>query len=221
MRKLERPRPLHPRSDSVAVPSSLGNLIHGTSLSYRHQAVPAEFGAFVNERGAVQIDVCNLLKESGARMKNAFKEELDRIFGLLRDDGIRDVERMETLEIVQLRAAGWKLNNGQAKDSSQNFGRANSVDLSLSYRHQTMPAELGAFINERVAVQIDRICNLLKERGARMENAFKEELGSIFGLLLDACRDEGISDVERMKILEIVQLRAAGWKLRKGSSHHV
>ncbi|KAK8773370.1 hypothetical protein V5799_012094 [Amblyomma americanum] len=110
MRMLERPRPLHPRFGSVAVPSPLGNLVHGTSLSYGHQAVPAEFGAFVNERGAVQMDICNLLKESGARMENAFKEELDRIFGLLRGDGLSDVERMKILEIVQLRAAGWNLN---------------------------------------------------------------------------------------------------------------
>ncbi|KAK8760572.1 hypothetical protein V5799_028161 [Amblyomma americanum] len=74
MRKLERPRPLHPRFDSVAVPSPLGNLIHGTSLSYRHQAVPAEFGAFINERGAVQIDnICNRLKERGARMEKCLQ----------------------------------------------------------------------------------------------------------------------------------------------------
>ncbi|KAK8775218.1 hypothetical protein V5799_031435 [Amblyomma americanum] len=134
MRNLQRPRPLHPRFGSVAVPSPLGNLVHGTSLSYRHQAVPAEFGAFINERGAVQIDnICNLLKESGARMENAFKGELDRIFSLLRDacrdDGLSDAERMKILEIVLLRAAGWNLNNGPAEDSSHNFRRADSVDL--------------------------------------------------------------------------------------------
>ncbi|KAK8763310.1 hypothetical protein V5799_034080 [Amblyomma americanum] len=90
----------------------------------------------------------------------------------------------------------------------------------LSDRHHTVLAELSASVDDcgaSIPIEIDDICCPLKDRGASMEKNFTEQLDRFIGILRDACRDDKLSNAMRTKILEVIELRARGWKLAEAA----
>ncbi|KAL1437334.1 hypothetical protein MTO96_001395 [Rhipicephalus appendiculatus] len=59
---------------------------------------------------------------------------------------------------------------------------------------------------------IVNVCELLKVKGASMESSFKDQLDCYFVTLRNASRDERLDVIGRLRLLEVIELRASGWK---------
>ncbi|XP_070386950.1 eukaryotic translation initiation factor 4E-binding protein Mextli-like isoform X5 [Dermacentor albipictus] len=59
---------------------------------------------------------------------------------------------------------------------------------------------------------IANVCDLLKLKGASMESSFKDQLDCYFVTLRNASRDERLDVIGRLRFLEVIELRASGWK---------
>uniref|UniRef100_L7LW34 Eukaryotic translation initiation factor 4e-binding protein mextli n=1 Tax=Rhipicephalus pulchellus TaxID=72859 RepID=L7LW34_RHIPC len=59
---------------------------------------------------------------------------------------------------------------------------------------------------------IVNVCELLKVKGASMETSFKDQLDCYFVTLRNASRDERLDVIGRLRLLEVIELRASGWK---------
>ncbi|XP_037503191.1 eukaryotic translation initiation factor 4E-binding protein Mextli isoform X2 [Rhipicephalus sanguineus] len=59
---------------------------------------------------------------------------------------------------------------------------------------------------------IANVCELLKVKGAAMESSFKDQLDCYFVTLRNASRDERLDVIGRLRLLEVIELRASGWK---------
>uniref|UniRef100_A0A1E1XD05 Eukaryotic translation initiation factor 4e-binding protein mextli n=1 Tax=Amblyomma aureolatum TaxID=187763 RepID=A0A1E1XD05_9ACAR len=59
---------------------------------------------------------------------------------------------------------------------------------------------------------IANVCDLLKLKGASMESSFKDQLDCYFVTLRNASREERLEVVGRLRLLEVIELRAMGWK---------
>ncbi|KAL1437254.1 hypothetical protein MTO96_001327 [Rhipicephalus appendiculatus] len=60
--------------------------------------------------------------------------------------------------------------------------------------------------------RIAAVCNLLKERGAYMEFDFEDKLDRCFAVFRNASRDDELSVLDRLRLLEVIELRSMGWK---------
>ncbi|KAG0433588.1 hypothetical protein HPB47_019771, partial [Ixodes persulcatus] len=60
--------------------------------------------------------------------------------------------------------------------------------------------------------QIVHVCNLLKLKGAIIESSFKEQVDCYFVTLRNASRDERLDAMDRLRLLEVIELRAMGWE---------
>ncbi|KAH7946492.1 hypothetical protein HPB52_000244 [Rhipicephalus sanguineus] len=60
--------------------------------------------------------------------------------------------------------------------------------------------------------QITGVCSLLKERGAYMEFDFEDKLDRCFAIFRNASRDDELSVLDRLRLLEVIELRSMGWK---------
>ncbi|XP_065299449.1 serine-rich adhesin for platelets-like [Dermacentor albipictus] len=65
---------------------------------------------------------------------------------------------------------------------------------------------------------VSQICSLLKAKGAAMESSFKDQLDRHFVTLRNAARDDGLDSVGRLRLLEVVELRAMGWQSDKSDT---
>uniref|UniRef100_A0A224YAM2 Uncharacterized protein n=1 Tax=Rhipicephalus zambeziensis TaxID=60191 RepID=A0A224YAM2_9ACAR len=60
--------------------------------------------------------------------------------------------------------------------------------------------------------QIAGVCRLLKVRGADMDHDFEEVLDRCFAIFRNASRDNQLSALDRLRLLEVIELRAMRWK---------
>lgn len=68
--------------------------------------------------------------------------------------------------------------------------------------------------------QIVRVCNLLKSKGALIESSFREELDCYFVTLRNASRDEKLDVTSRLRLLEVIELRASNWKCNENRTEY-
>ncbi|GBN28978.1 Eukaryotic translation initiation factor 4E-binding protein Mextli [Araneus ventricosus] len=66
--------------------------------------------------------------------------------------------------------------------------------------------------DEVTAMDISRMCSILKKRGEELDSFHKEAIDRYFCTLRNACRDERLDIVSRVKLLEVIELRAKNWK---------
>ncbi|KAH6927370.1 hypothetical protein HPB50_002331 [Hyalomma asiaticum] len=64
----------------------------------------------------------------------------------------------------------------------------------------------------RTLSQIAGVCNLLKVAGAAMEPHFEADLDRCFDTFRNAARRNEVPVLDRVRLLEIIELRASGWK---------
>ncbi|XP_049525142.1 uncharacterized protein LOC119465137 isoform X3 [Dermacentor silvarum] len=129
VRKLERPRPLRSNSDSDKSPSSLLSPAESvTMLLDTNAQCTVSDEDVLNEIETLHVSLNNgnydatiltlianvydLLKLKGPSMESCFKDQLDCYFVTLRnasrDDRLEVMGRLRFLELIELRAAGWK-----------------------------------------------------------------------------------------------------------------
>ncbi|CAL1284533.1 unnamed protein product [Larinioides sclopetarius] len=66
--------------------------------------------------------------------------------------------------------------------------------------------------DEVTAMDISRMCSILKKRGEELDSFHKDAIDRYFCTLRNACRDERLDIVSRVKLLEVIELRAKNWK---------
>nr|XP_037284055.1 uncharacterized protein LOC119176806 [Rhipicephalus microplus] len=59
---------------------------------------------------------------------------------------------------------------------------------------------------------IANVCEALKVKGATMESSFQDQMDCYFVTLRNASRDERLDAIARLRLLEVIELRASGWK---------
>lgn len=69
--------------------------------------------------------------------------------------------------------------------------------------------------DKSTAVSIIKVCNQLKLKGQEIETLYKEQLDRYFVILRNASRDERIDMLCRMRLLEVIELRAMHWKINE------
>ncbi|XP_077502799.1 uncharacterized protein LOC144113544 isoform X3 [Amblyomma americanum] len=67
---------------------------------------------------------------------------------------------------------------------------------------------------------IANVCDLLKLKGASMESSFKDQLDCYFVTLRNASREERLDVVGRLRLLEVIELRAMGWKCNQNLTEY-
>uniref|UniRef100_G3MQ90 K Homology domain-containing protein n=1 Tax=Amblyomma maculatum TaxID=34609 RepID=G3MQ90_AMBMU len=67
---------------------------------------------------------------------------------------------------------------------------------------------------------IANVCDLLKLKGASMESSFKDQLDCYFVTLRNASREERLDVVGRLRLLEVIELRAMGWKCNENLTEY-
>lgn len=67
-------------------------------------------------------------------------------------------------------------------------------------------------LDKSTVAQIVLVCNLLKAKGALIEQEFKEQLDCYFVTLRNASRDERLDVTNRLRLLEVIELRAMDWQ---------
>ncbi|XP_037518758.1 uncharacterized protein LOC119395823 [Rhipicephalus sanguineus] len=60
--------------------------------------------------------------------------------------------------------------------------------------------------------QIAGVCKLLKVKGADMDRDFEGMLDRCFSIFRNASRDDELSALDRLRLLEVIELRAMAWK---------
>ncbi|KAL3197845.1 hypothetical protein MRX96_044661 [Rhipicephalus microplus] len=60
--------------------------------------------------------------------------------------------------------------------------------------------------------QITMVCNLLKELGANMDLGFEAQLDWCFAVFRNVSRDNQLGVVDRLRLIEVIELRSMGWK---------
>uniref|UniRef100_A0A131XEZ5 Putative transcription factor btd n=1 Tax=Hyalomma excavatum TaxID=257692 RepID=A0A131XEZ5_9ACAR len=63
-----------------------------------------------------------------------------------------------------------------------------------------------------VLVLIANVCELLKLKGASVDSSFTDQMNCYFVTLRNASRDDKLDVVGRLRLLEVIELRASGWK---------
>ncbi|CAN7991707.1 unnamed protein product, partial [Ixodes hexagonus] len=124
--------------------------------------------------------------------------------------GIRKLERPRPLH----------LNSEQEKCSTGTLSPTDNTPLRNDATDEDVLNELEALhvsvnngnLDKTTLSQIVHVCNLLKSRGALIETAFKEQLDCYFVTLRNASRDERLDVIDRLRLLEVIELRAMGWK---------
>lgn len=66
--------------------------------------------------------------------------------------------------------------------------------------------------DETVSAQIGTVCAMLMVKGAAIDSSNKEVLDCYYVTLRNAARDERLDTCSRMKLLQVIELRAMGWK---------
>ncbi|GIY77711.1 eukaryotic translation initiation factor 4E-binding protein Mextli [Caerostris extrusa] len=69
--------------------------------------------------------------------------------------------------------------------------------------------------DEVTTMDISRMCAILKKRGEELDTFNKEAMDRYFCTLRNACREERLDMISRMKLLEVIELRA---RAKKGSN---
>ncbi|XP_029834459.2 eukaryotic translation initiation factor 4E-binding protein Mextli isoform X1 [Ixodes scapularis] len=124
--------------------------------------------------------------------------------------GIRKLERPRPLH----------LNSDQEKGSTGTLSPTDNAPLRNDTTDEEVLNELEALhisvnngnLDKTTLSQIVHVCNLLKSRGALIESSFKEQLDCYFVTLRNASRDERLDVIDRLRLLEVIELRAMGWK---------
>ncbi|XP_050028155.1 uncharacterized protein [Dermacentor andersoni] len=92
---------------------------------------------------------------------------------------------------------------------------ASTDELLLLSQVESLCASIG---NGNRGATVSQICSLLKAKGATMESGFKDQLDRHFVTLRNAARDDGLDSVGRLRLLEVVELRAMGWQSDKSDA---
>lgn len=74
--------------------------------------------------------------------------------------------------------------------------------------------------DEITAMDIARMCTILKKRGEELDSFHKEAIDRYFCTLRNACREERLDMVSRIKLLETIELRARGWKRNENINNY-
>uniref|UniRef100_A0A914W4I7 K Homology domain-containing protein n=1 Tax=Plectus sambesii TaxID=2011161 RepID=A0A914W4I7_9BILA len=101
------------------------------------------------------------------------------------------------------------------QSSSNNLPQQSmTVEELLELTHQINNAVKAGQFNAQLANQIFRLCQQLKISGECMEQSHRNDLNRVFVSLRQACcRDNGhLGTPCRLKIMELVELRAMGWR---------
>lgn len=86
-----------------------------------------------------------------------------------------------------------------------------STDLLVPV--ETLCASLGDGNRDAQTLsQIAGVCKLLKVKGADMDRDFEGMLDRCFAIFRNASRDDELSALDRLRLLEVIELRAMGWK---------
>ncbi|KAL3196327.1 hypothetical protein MRX96_001666 [Rhipicephalus microplus] len=60
--------------------------------------------------------------------------------------------------------------------------------------------------------QITVVCSLLKKMGANMELDLEVRLDRCFVVFRNVSRDDQLSALDRLRLIEVIELRSMGWK---------
>ncbi|GFS32000.1 eukaryotic translation initiation factor 4E-binding protein Mextli [Nephila pilipes] len=74
--------------------------------------------------------------------------------------------------------------------------------------------------DEITTMDISRMCTILKKRGEELDSFHKEAIDRYFCTLRNACREERLDMVSRIKLLETIELRARGWKRNENINNY-
>ncbi|GFU25171.1 eukaryotic translation initiation factor 4E-binding protein Mextli [Trichonephila clavipes] len=74
--------------------------------------------------------------------------------------------------------------------------------------------------DEITTMDIARMCTILKKRGEELDSFHKEAVDRYFCTLRNACREERLDMISRIKLLETIELRARGWKRNENINNY-
>ncbi|XP_067122186.1 eukaryotic translation initiation factor 4E-binding protein Mextli isoform X2 [Centruroides vittatus] len=74
--------------------------------------------------------------------------------------------------------------------------------------------------DKSAVMSIIKVCNQLKLKGQEIETLYKEQLDRYFVTLRNASRDERIDILCRMRLLEVIELRAMHWKINENVTNY-
>ncbi|KAG8200504.1 hypothetical protein JTE90_000581 [Oedothorax gibbosus] len=66
--------------------------------------------------------------------------------------------------------------------------------------------------DEVTITDISRMCAILKKRGEELDSHHKDAIDRYFCTLRNACREERLDMASRIRLLEVIERRARGWK---------
>ncbi|CAN8014601.1 unnamed protein product [Ixodes persulcatus] len=124
--------------------------------------------------------------------------------------GIRKLERPRPLH----------LNSDQEKGSTGTLSPTDNGPLRNDTTDEEILSKLEGLhisvnngnLDKTTFSQIVHVCNLLKLKGAIIESSFKEQVDCYFVTLRNASRDERLDAMDRLRLLEVIELRAMGWE---------
>ncbi|XP_054719122.1 eukaryotic translation initiation factor 4E-binding protein Mextli-like [Uloborus diversus] len=74
--------------------------------------------------------------------------------------------------------------------------------------------------DEVTVADISRMCTILKKRGEELDSTNKDALDRYFCTLRNASREERLDLISRLKLLEIIEMRAMHWKMNENLTNY-
>lgn len=99
----------------------------------------------------------------------------------------------------------------QPKDALNNKARADLLSELEILNVRISNCDL----DEVVTADISEMCILLKKRGEELDATHKDALDRYFCTLRNACREDRLDVLSRLKVLEIIEMRAMHWKMNE------
>ncbi|XP_035205036.1 eukaryotic translation initiation factor 4E-binding protein Mextli-like, partial [Stegodyphus dumicola] len=74
--------------------------------------------------------------------------------------------------------------------------------------------------DEFTAADVSTMCAILKKRGEELDSSHKDAVDRYFSTLRNAAREDRLDIISRLKLLEVIEIRAMGWKTNENLTNY-